>query len=218
MNIIKMQGMRFPSESIVRLFYKEGLIEKSSGKVIELGCGTANHLVLFAVNGWEVTGIDYNIENLRIAKNNLEVSGLSGNLIHHDLNNSLPVFNQIFDVLLAPSSLYYLEKKMVGARLSELNQYLSKDALIYIRMRLADDHRYGRGEKIDEISWKLNIDYTNEYGLLNVFWPEHELVSLFLDVFKIPADHLYITRTSYETKINSMIIRNSDIEIWGKKI
>ena len=217
MNIMKMEGMRFPSESIVRLFYKEGLNEISNGKIIELGCGTANHLILFAANGWEVTGLDYDVENLRKAKNNLDVSGFSGNLIYHDLSNSLPFFSDQFNVLLAPSSLYYLEKKFVKARLSEINQYLSKDALIYIRMRLADDHRYGRGEKIDDISWRLNIDYTNEFGLLNVFWPEHELVDLFFDVFNIPSNHLSITKTSYETKIKSMIIRNSDIEIWGRK-
>ena len=84
-------------------------------------------------------------------------------------------------------------------------------------MRLADDHRFGRGEKIDESSWRLKIDYTNEFGLLNLFWSEYELVDLFVNTFSIPANNLNITRTSYETIVNSMIIRNSDIEIWGRK-
>jgi SAM-dependent methyltransferase len=217
MNIMKMQGMRYPSESIVRFFYKEGLSEKSNGKMIELGCGTANHLMFFAANGWEVTGVDYDLENLRMARNNLDVSGMKGDLVHHDLTNPLPNFSQKFDALLAPSSLYYLNRELAKKRLIEINQYLNHDAIIYLRMRLADDHRFGRGEKIDETSWQLNIKYTNEFGLLNVFWSEYELVELFSNIFDISLLDLIIIRTSYETKIESMIIRNSDIEIWGRK-
>ena len=51
MNIKDIEGLKFPDEYIIRMFYKEGL-DKKTGKVIELGSGNGSNLVICQVPGW----------------------------------------------------------------------------------------------------------------------------------------------------------------------
>lgn len=209
--------MRYPSDTVIRMFYKEGLPSISNGKMLELGCGSGNHLMLFASYGWHVTGLDYNPESLKMSAHNLGLMGNKATLIEHDLNISLPSFEAVYDVLLAPSSLYYVSREAATQRLKEINSHLKTGALVYLRMRLPDDHRFGRGAFAGRSAWILNTDYTGEFGLLNVFWTEHELIDVLDETLGIPADSLTILRMTYENVQGSMITRNSDIVMWGRK-
>jgi SAM-dependent methyltransferase len=217
MNIRMLQGMRYPSEAVIRMFYKEGLDKVDSGKILELGCGTANHLMHFAEYGWDVTGVDFDADSLAKAKYNLELNGKYGQLYLHDLCNPLPQFTEQFDVLLAPSSLYYVPREAAISRLKEANQYIKIGGLIFLHMRLPDDHRYARGKSAGASAWTLDCEYTGEAGLLNVFFTEYELIVLMNEIFSISVDNLTILKLSYENLQGSMIIRNSDIIIWGRK-
>lgn len=217
MNLPEMQGMRFPSDTVIRMFYKEGLAGQSHGKVLELGCGAGNHLMMFAAYGWQVTGLDYSAKSLAMAQHNLQTSGYQGLLLEHDLNHPLPAMEDQFDVLLAPSSLYYVSREQTYKRLAEVNHHLQSGALVYFRMRLPDDHRYGRGRAAGHGAWHLDIDYTGEGGLLNVFWTEHELIELLHVTLGIPAHALTILKMTYENRQDGLTIRNSDIVLWGRK-
>ena len=216
-NINKLQGMRFPTEAVIRMFYKEELHTFKNKKVLEFGCGSANHLMLFAQYGWQVTGIDYDPDSLKMACHNISVIGERGNFYEHDLSYKLPVLDGGFDVFLAPSCLYYLDKESAINRLKEVNHYLNPGAMIFIQMRLPDDHRNGRGVCVGKDSWILNIDYTGEKGLLNVFYSEHELVELMNKTLGVPLNGLISLKTSYENRQNGLTIRNSDIVLWGRK-
>jgi len=217
MNLPEMQGMRFPSDTVIRMFYKEGLADQSHGKVLELGCGAGNHLMMFAAYGWQVTGLDYSAKSLAMAQHNLHTSGYQGLLLEHDLNHPLPAMEDQFDVLLAPSSLYYVSREQTYKRLTEVNDHLQSGALVYFRMRLPDDHRYGRGRAAGHGAWHLEVDYTGEGGLLNVFWTEHELIELLHVTLGIPAHALTILKMTYENRQDGLTIRNSDIVLWGRK-
>jgi SAM-dependent methyltransferase len=217
MNIQLLKGLRYPSETVIRMFYKENLDKLINGNVLELGCGTANHLMHFAAYGWNFTGLDYSFESLAMAKHNLESSGYEGQLVLHDLIYPLPFFENQFDVLLAPSSLYYLSRETSVSRLKEASLNLKIDGLVFLQMRLPDDHRYARGYLAGNASWTLNCEYTGEAGLLNVFWTEYELIELMKDIFHIPFSKLTVLRQTYENRQGSMTVRNSDIVLWGRK-
>jgi ubiquinone/menaquinone biosynthesis C-methylase UbiE len=90
MNIQLLNGLRYPSETVIRMFYKENLDKITNGNVLELGCGTANHLMNFEAYGWTLTGLDYSSESLAMAKHNLDSCGHAGKLVLHDLINPLP--------------------------------------------------------------------------------------------------------------------------------
>lgn len=66
--------MRFPDEYIVRMFFKEGL-QHSPGRVLELGCGSGNNLMLFHEFGWQVVGVDISTASLSDAVHNLSGGG-----------------------------------------------------------------------------------------------------------------------------------------------
>lgn len=217
MAVNNLQGMRYPCEAIIRFFYKEKLNLRKGAKVLEIGCGSANNLLHFSSYGWDVTGIDYSNDSLSMAEHNLKVNGASGKFITHDLQYPVPILGETYDLFLAPNVLYYLSREAAIQRLQEINSLLNKDAFIFIRMRLPDDHRYGRGTNVGKAAWKFDFSYTGELGLSNVFWTEYELVDLFRDSFGISFDALTILKFTYENIQNDMIIKNSDIVIWGRK-
>ena len=213
----KLRGMRYPDEYVIRMFYKERLDELGAGgKVLEMGCGSANNLLHFASYGWHVTGVDISEASLDDAKNNLDVFGFNGELIHHDLNFGSPKFDGLFNLLLLPSTLYYLSRGTAEALLLEIKEVLAPNALIYLRMRLPDDHRFERGVSEGRNSYRLTCDYTGELGLLNVFWEEYELVALLLRIFGIAPDSITKLRFSFENYQNQRLVRNSDIVLWGR--
>jgi len=54
-------------------------------KVLDLACGAGRHSILFAKNGFDVTGIDISENLLNVAKNTAQELGLSINFIKSDL-------------------------------------------------------------------------------------------------------------------------------------
>jgi hypothetical protein len=93
---------------------------------------------------------------------------------------------------------------------------LSPNAVIYLRMRLPDDHRVGRGREVGVRSWRLDCDYTGERGALNVFWDEYELVEMLKQTFSVDVSAITRLRVSFENPQNGVVVRNSDIVIWGR--
>ena len=216
-NIADLHGMRYPDEYLVRMFYKEGL-SQCLGRVLELGCGSANNLMHFAAYGWAATGIDFDASCLSDGQHNLATLGLAGELIQHDLNQGLPPLEGgRFNALLAPSTLYYLKREATWNCLRQARDLLAPGAAIYMRMRLPDDHRAGRGTPEDGAdAWRLDCAYTGERGALNVFWREPELLDLLDQALGLKPDRVTRLRVAYENVQNGRLIRNSDIVLWGK--
>ena len=214
-NIKSLRGMRYPEEYLIKMFYKEGL-NNVGGRVLELGCGSANNLMHFAAYGWDVTGVDYDSECVAAGQHNLRTLNFSGSLFQFDLNNGLPYLQGPFQVFLAPSVLYYLNRKSVEVLMMKIAGLLAPGGLFYLRMRLPDDHRYGRGELKELNAFRLTCDYTGEFGALNVFYDEYELLDLLKRTFGVEASSITRLRIAYENLQNGIVIRNSDIVIWGR--
>lgn len=215
--INKLQGMRFPTESVIRMFFKERLYSFTNKKILEFGCGSGNHLMLFGEYGWQVSGIDYDPISLKMARHNLQIIDKVGKLYLHDLNYELPVLEDTYDAFLMPSCLYYIQKEAAIARLREVSKSLNQGCIVFCQMRLPDDHRYARGIPAGKDSWYLNIDYTGEKGLLNAFWSEYELIGLLNKTLGVPIDSMIKLKMSYENCQNGINVRNSDIVLWGRK-
>ena len=212
-----LRGLRFPDAYVVRMFFKEKL-DKTPGRVLELGCGSGNNLLLFDGFGWDVTGVDIDEASLLQAAHNLDIGEeeASGKLLQHDLSSGLPMLQGPFDVLLAPSSLYYIPRAAARVCLSGARGLLRSGAMVFLRMRLPDDHRAGRGRPLGRDTWILECQHTGEMGATNVFWQEHELVELLHSTLGIEAESLTLLRVAYENVQNGWLVRNSDIVIWGR--
>ncbi len=64
-------------------------------KILDLGCGTGNHLTLLAQRGYEMVGIDASEPMIEIAKNKIQKMNLNARLYNLDIRNFS--LNQKFD-------------------------------------------------------------------------------------------------------------------------
>jgi SAM-dependent methyltransferase len=197
---------------LVRMFFKEQL-QRTPGRVLELGCASGNNLMLFAAFGWDVTGVDVSGTSVADARYNLEGAGT---IIECDLAAQLPALDaRAYDVVLVPSVNYYLPRAAFIRTLAECRRLIRPGGLFYIRSRLPEDWRWGRGTPEGPGAFRLQCRETGEYGLLNVFYTADELWELICGQLGElrPAQRLHAT---YDNPQHGVVVRNADIVIWGR--
>ncbi len=114
--LTEIRGLKYPDEFVTRYFFKEHFHQRR-GRVLELGCGNGNNLMLFYQHGWDVVGIDINEKALADAEHNFRGSGEEDTrwmFRQLDLGQGVPkidgLFGRPFDVVLMPSVLYYIPR------------------------------------------------------------------------------------------------------------
>jgi SAM-dependent methyltransferase len=208
----ELRGVRFPDDMLFRMFFKEQL-QRTPGRVLEFGCASGNNLMLFAAFGWDVTGIDVNSTSIANARYNLEGAGT---LIECDLASELPSLEcDAYDVVLMPSMNYYLPRSAFLRVLEECRRTIRPGGLFYIRSRLPEDWRWGRGEPEGPATFRLQCRETGEFGLLSVFYTADELWELIMAHLGglRPVQRL---RASFDNPQNGVVVHNADIVFWGR--
>lgn len=205
------RGLKYPDEFVARHFFKRGL-DKRTGRVLELGSGTGNNLSLYAAFGWALTGVDYDKKALADARFNL---GVSPDLVQADLSKKLPDLEGPYDVLLIPNLLCYLTAAQARGRLAELKPMLSRNADVFVRTRLVDDYRYGRGEQVEPDGFKLATPETGEEGLFNLFYTEAGLVDLLTRGLGLSNIQTFRVRFDNQ-QAGKRVPGNSDLVVWGQ--
>ncbi len=207
----EIRGLKYPDEFVVRHFFKRGLGERT-GRVLELGSGTGNNLSLYLTWGWACVGIDYDDQALADARFNL---GEGPDLIQADLSKGLPDLQGTFDALIIPNLLCYLTASQAETLLTDLKPHLAAGCDVFVRTRLVDDYRYGRGTREEPDGFRLATPETGEAGLFNLFYTPAGLVNL-------------LSRTLTLTDLTELAVRfdnvqaghrvpgNSDLVVWGR--
>lgn len=104
-------GLKFPDYMLVRFFFKEK-IQDLHGKVLELGCGNGSNLQLFSEYNFDVVGVDIDGSSIDNANYNYQIKGRQHYLfIEDDILTYLKVTNEVYDIVLIPSVLYYITKE-----------------------------------------------------------------------------------------------------------
>jgi SAM-dependent methyltransferase len=212
-SIAELRGLRFPDEYVVKMFFKEGM-HRRCGRVLELGCGSGNNLLLFAAFGWHVTGVDYDAAALADARYNLEDVG---NWVQCDLAVTVPsALETQFDAILLPSVNYYIPRDAFVRMLDFCAQRLAPAGRFYLRARLPEDWRFGRGREEGRNAFRLECAETGERGLLNVFYTESELADLLRENLGglLQMQTLHVTADNPQSGV---IVRNADIVMWGTR-
>jgi SAM-dependent methyltransferase len=214
-------GMKFPDEFVIRFFFKTDL-HKITGKVLELGCGSGNNLRLFYEYGWDVKGVDCTQSAIDQAENNLfsikKEYDLEGNyeVEFDDMLEYLKKDKSQYDVIIFPSSIFYLSFENIKKVLSTISQnaLLKKGGYLFLKVLTPDDYRYGKGEQLDDKSFLINIEETGEKGALITFLNETEWITLLSDNFQFTE--LILLPLQYMNIQDNTRIFNSNIIIWGK--
>ena len=207
----EIRGLKFPDEFVVRHFFKRGLQDRP-GRVLELGCGVGNNLGLYQAFGWRITGLDYDKDALADARWNL---GDGPELIQADLAHGAPNLDGPFDALIIPNLLCYLTAAQARAMLTGFRPALASGCEVFVRTRLVDDYRYGRGTEEEPDGFRLATPETGEAGLFNRFYTPCGLVALLKETLKL-TDVTELSARFDNIQAGRRVPGNSDLVVWGR--
>lgn len=206
----EIRGLKYPDEFIVRHFFKRGLHTRK-GRVLELGSGVGNNLSLYLAYGWDCTGVDLDPDALADARHNL---GEGPTWVQADLSGGLPALAGPFDAVIIPNLLCYLTLSQARAVLTDLKGVMAPGAELFVRTRLIDDYRYGRGVQEEPDGFRLATPETGEAGLFNRFYTPAGLVELLDECLHLNE------RTELAVRFDNIqaghrVPSNSDLVVWG---
>lgn len=207
----EIRGLKYPDEFVVRHFFKRGLSDRT-GRVLELGCGTGNNLSLYLTWGWDCVGVDYDDQALADARFNL---GDGPALLQADLSLGLPDVEALFDVLIIPNLLCYLTAAQAETLLTGLRAHLAPGCEVFVRTRLTDDYRYGRGTEEEPDGFRLATPETGEEGLFNLFYTPASLVELLSRTLAL-TERTELAARFDNVQAGRRIPGNSDLVVWGR--
>ncbi len=99
------------------------LADHPAGRAIDIGCGTGTNVIMLAQHGWQVTGVDFAMRAIQIAKSKLKRAGLNADLIVDDATKLKKVSGP-FDLALDLGCFHGLTNK--NMYLSQLDRVLAK--------------------------------------------------------------------------------------------
>ncbi|HEC65142.1 MAG TPA: class I SAM-dependent methyltransferase [bacterium] len=123
--------------------------------VLDMGSGTGRHLVYFAGEGFNLTGIDFSPSAVELAKKWLAQKSLSAEVniadIHEHINGAV---DASYDAVIAVNSLQYSSDKQFDTVITEVNRILKEGGLFWLVVP-------SKETKIDDIN-KGQVFYSEE--------------------------------------------------------
>jgi len=115
------------------------LSSHTSGRALDLGCGTGTNLVLLAENGWQVCGVDFSGHAVSTARNRLLHMGSNGVVLRGDVSREL-AFKGQFDLILDIGCYHDLSATDRNGYRQNLSRFLAPKGvyLIYAHCLSAD--------------------------------------------------------------------------------
>lgn len=113
------------------LEYIDSFLKKCNHKILDLGCGMGHYSKYIKSKGFDVVGVDFASEMLKIAKDTTE--GIE--YIKADICNLPESLDKDFDGVLIAYVLQHLSKEEAKLCFKNLNKYLLKEANILLFFR-----------------------------------------------------------------------------------
>ena len=156
-------------------------------KVLDLGCGSGRHVVYFAEQGFDVSGIDLSEEGVEMTNQWLKEKGLLGKAVAASADK-LPFAENEFEVVISFGVLDHVMKDLALRAFDEVRRVLKPGGLFHINLRSPESYDYGLGEMLEPGTYIL----TNgpEKDMPQHFWSEEEIQDALGD-FEVLGWELY---------------------------
>lgn len=113
------------------LIYFDNFLEMCKNKILDLGCGMGHYSNYMYNKGFEVTGIDFSEEMIKIAQNN----NSDINFLVSDICDLNVLQSQKYNGIVIAYVLQHLSKNEVNELFNNLKNYLEKDAMLLLFLR-----------------------------------------------------------------------------------
>ena len=193
---------RYPNEHVVRfLMANFAPEERTHCRLLDIGVGGGRHTRLLCELGFQVFGTDISEEGVAQTERLLRASDLTATLRQAEMT-SLPFPSETFNGALSFCVFTYADHAGMAQAVAELHRVLRPDGMAFLMLRSDRDYRCGKGEKIEPGTYRLTIEDTNEFGLVQRFLREEEIPALFADFQDV---HFELTETTFDDrrKLNS---------------
>lgn len=193
---------RYPNEHVVRFLMANFAPEdRAHSRVLDIGVGGGRHTRLLCELGFQVIGTDISREGLTQTERLLNASGLQANLQLAEMT-SLPFPDASFHGVLSYGVFVYADRAGMAQAVAELHRVLLPDGMAFLMLRSDRDYRCGKGEEIEPGTYRLTIEDTNEFGLIQRFLSEAEVSECFA-AFREVDFELTETTFDHRRKYNS---------------
>lgn len=214
----EIKGLKYPDEYFIKFFFKQALHTKKSLTFLELGCSNGCNMMLPYEYGHEVIGVDFDPTLIGYANENF--SALHKESAYEFHHRDMILFCQEqkdiqADVLLMPSSIYYIPKDTFITLLENIkkNALIKESIPFFIRFREVDDYRNHKGKKVEENAYILQNGVTGEDGAYCHFYDTQEMIEILQT--KLSLREFQTMKIVHDNIQNDTFVTNSDVVIWG---
>jgi ubiquinone/menaquinone biosynthesis C-methylase UbiE len=151
----------YPNEELLRFLGREYFSnvkykDRSSIRVLEIGCGSCANLWMVSKEGFDAYGLDLSNSALSLGRKVLEHWSVDANLVNSSMTN-IPFEDEFFDVIFDVFSSYCLEDEGFSQCLDEVERCLKKGGKFFSYSPSVESDAYKKYEparKIDK--WTLD--------------------------------------------------------------
>jgi len=140
-NIYEKQGEKYKYYNIFEPHKDMSYVSKVFSKhkvntILDLGCGVGRNLIFLSKKGFNLYGIDYSLDGVKILNSKLKSLKLSDktNIICGSFYDKLPYKDFFFDAIISVQSLQHGKEKQIKFAIKEMLRVLKPNGLIFITL------------------------------------------------------------------------------------
>jgi SAM-dependent methyltransferase len=157
---------------------------KKPKKILDIGCGTGNHMTVLLSRGYDVTGIDRSASMVELAENKMRNLSFNGRVLVNKMSDFQ--VDELFDaaICMFASLNYITDTEELARSLANTRKHLKKEALFLF------DFWYGPAVLKIEPSARVKIIESNNIKVIRTVTPE-------MDTFRsLIKTHYYLVALS----------------------